>query len=129
MFNRTRSVPSNFDQAPGRNGVAEAVRSRDVYAANLNRAVRASQSRLNFADTLARFDHCRIRDPDPLNNVLHRHAVRGQQHDPCPLRQPGPHRRCWQPGLQAWRIIRKIRCCPTHVTDLVKAVLVLIQAS
>lgn len=30
--------------------------------------------------------------------------------------------------LKAWRILRKIRCCPHRATDLVKAVLVLIHA-
>jgi hypothetical protein len=30
--------------------------------------------------------------------------------------------------LKTWRILRKIRCCPRRVTDLVKAILVLILA-
>jgi DDE superfamily endonuclease len=42
-------------------------------------------------------------------------------------RQRGPGERA-NAQLKAWRILRKIRCCPTRVTDLVKAVLLLIQA-
>jgi hypothetical protein len=30
--------------------------------------------------------------------------------------------------LEAWRVLRKIRCCPRRVTDLVKAILVFIHA-
>jgi hypothetical protein len=30
--------------------------------------------------------------------------------------------------LKSWKIVRKIRCCPRRATDLVKAILVLIQA-
>jgi hypothetical protein len=42
-------------------------------------------------------------------------------------RQRGPGERAnAQP--KAWKIRRKIRCCPRRVTDLVKAVLVLIHA-
>ena len=42
-------------------------------------------------------------------------------------RQRGPGERA-NAQLKAWRILRKIRCCPTRVTDLVKAILVLIHA-
>ena len=36
--------------------------------------------------------HRRPRHPDPLGDLGVRHPVRGQQHDPRPLRQPRPHR-------------------------------------
>ena len=42
-------------------------------------------------------------------------------------RQRGPGERA-NAQLKAWRIFRKIRCCPMRVTDLVKAILVLIHA-
>ena len=43
-------------------------------------------------------------------------------------RQRGPGERA-NAQLKSWRILRKIRCCPRRITDLVKAVLVLIHAS
>jgi hypothetical protein len=43
-------------------------------------------------------------------------------------RQRGPGQRA-NAQLKSWKILRKIRCCPHRVTDLVKAVFVLIQAS
>ncbi|MFR9804124.1 transposase family protein [Pseudonocardia sp. RS010] len=42
-------------------------------------------------------------------------------------RQRGPGERA-NAQLKTWRILRRIRCCPRRVTDLVKAVLVLIHA-
>ena len=42
-------------------------------------------------------------------------------------RQRGPGERA-NAQLKAWRVLRKIRCCPRRVTDLVKTVLVLIHA-
>lgn len=42
-------------------------------------------------------------------------------------RQRGPGERA-NAQLKAWRVLRKIRCCPRRATDLVKAVMVLIHA-
>lgn len=42
-------------------------------------------------------------------------------------RQRGPGERA-NAQLKTWRVLRKIRCCPRRVTDLVKAILVLIHA-
>jgi hypothetical protein len=42
-------------------------------------------------------------------------------------RQRGPGERA-NAQLKAWRVLRKIRCCPRRATDLVKAVPVLIHA-
>ncbi|SDH54450.1 transposase family protein [Pseudonocardia oroxyli] len=43
-------------------------------------------------------------------------------------RQRGPGERA-NAQLKTWRVLRKIRCCPRRVTDLVKAVLGLIHVS
>jgi hypothetical protein len=43
-------------------------------------------------------------------------------------RQRGPGERA-NAQLKSWKVLRKIRCCPRRITDLVKAVLVLIHAS
>ena len=52
-------------------------------------------------------DHRRLGHPDPLHDVLDRHAVRGQQHDPGPLRQPRLQRRRPQPRLQNLAVSRR----------------------
>ena len=41
-------------------------------------------------------------------------------------RQRGPGERA-NAQLNAWRILRRIRCCPRRATDLVKAILVLVR--
>lgn len=46
---------------------------------------------------------------------------------PAHARQRGPDERGYA-QLKAWRVLRKIRCCPRRSTDLVKAILVLIRA-
>ena len=42
-------------------------------------------------------------------------------------RQRGPGERA-NAQLKTWRVLRKIRCCPRRVTDLIKVILVLIHA-
>jgi transposase len=61
-------------------------------------------------------------------------ADHGERHDrnqkavnSAHARQRGPGERA-NAQLKSWRVLRKIRCCPRRITDLAKAVVVLIHA-
>ena len=69
----------------------------------------------------------RRRSADPETGER-RHLSRNQKDvNAAHARQRGPGER-GNAQLKAWRILRKIRCCPRRATDLVKAILVLIHA-
>ncbi|WP_219412710.1 transposase family protein [Pseudonocardia nigra] len=69
----------------------------------------------------------RRRSADPETGERRRLSRNQQDINSAHARQRGPGER-GNAQLKAWRILRKIRCCPRRATDLVKAVLVLIQA-
>jgi hypothetical protein len=69
----------------------------------------------------------RRRAADPGTGDRHRLSANQKAVNSAHARQRGPGERA-NAQLKAWRILRKIRCCPTRVTDLVKAILVLIHA-
>ncbi|MHA6621007.1 transposase family protein [Pseudonocardia sp. DLS-67] len=69
----------------------------------------------------------RRRSADPESGER-RHLSRNQKDvNAAHARQRGPGKR-GNAQLKAWRVLRKIRCCPRRATDLVKAILVLIHA-
>ena len=56
-------------------------------------------------------DHRRLAHPGPGHDLVRPGAIGGQQHDPCPLRQPRRHRRRPQPPRQLGTIrIRQLHC-------------------
>lgn len=68
------------------------------------------------------------RRPKDLETGKRRKLSRNQREvNSAHARQRGPGERA-NAQLKTWRVFRKIRCCPRRVTDLVKAVLVLILA-
>ena len=69
----------------------------------------------------------RRRPADPDTGERRRLSGSQKQVNSAHARQRGPGERA-NAQLKAWRVLRKIRCCPRRVTDLVKAVLVLIHA-
>jgi len=69
----------------------------------------------------------RRRPADPETDERHRLSPNQKAVNSAHARQRGPGERA-NAQLKAWKILRKIRCCPRRVTDLVKAVLVLIHA-
>ncbi|MCE0765951.1 transposase family protein [Pseudonocardia kujensis] len=69
----------------------------------------------------------RRRPKDPATGRRRRLSENQKDVNSAHARQRGPGERA-NAQLKTWRILRKIRCCPRRVTDLVKAVLVLIHA-
>jgi hypothetical protein len=69
----------------------------------------------------------RRRPCDPDTGQRRRLSRNQREVNAAHARQRGPGERA-NAQLKAWRILRKIRCCPRRATDLVKAVLVLIHA-
>jgi hypothetical protein len=69
----------------------------------------------------------RRRAADPGTGDRRRLSANQKAVNSAHARQRGPGERA-NAQLKAWRILRKIRCCPTRVSDLVKAILVLIHA-
>jgi hypothetical protein len=69
----------------------------------------------------------RRRPADPETGQRRRLSANQKAVNSAHARQRGPGERA-NAQLKAWRILRKIRCCPRRVTDLAKAVLVLIHA-
>jgi hypothetical protein len=69
----------------------------------------------------------RRRPADPETGQRRRLSANQKAVNAAHARQRGPGERA-NAQLKAWRILRKIRCCPRRVTALVKAVLVLIHA-
>ena len=75
------------------------------------------------------FDTSQRRRPaDPETGQRRRLSRNQREVNSAHARQRGPGERA-NAQLQAWRILRKIRCCPRRATTLVKAILVLIHAS
>jgi hypothetical protein len=69
----------------------------------------------------------RRRPADPETGE-HRHLSRNQKDvNAAHARQRGRGER-GNAQLKAWRVLRKLRCCPVRATALVKAILVLIHA-
>ena len=85
-----------------------------------------------LADTAYQGGGPRIRVPqrrrrlDPDSGRYRRLSHSQKQVNTAHARQRGPGERA-NAQLKSWKILRKIRSCPTQGTDLVKAVLVLIQ--
>ncbi len=85
-----------------------------------------------LADTAYQGGGPRIRVPqrrrrlDPDSGRYRRLSRNQKQVNAAHARQRGPGERA-NAQLKGWKILRKIRSCPTRGTDLVKAVLVLIQ--
>jgi transposase len=69
----------------------------------------------------------RRRPADPRTGEGRRLSADQKAVNSAHARQRGPGER-GNAQLKAWRILRKIRCCPRRATDLVKAILTLIQA-
>jgi transposase len=69
----------------------------------------------------------RRRPADPETGERRRLSRNQRDVNSAHARQRGPGER-GNAQLKAWRILRKIRCCPRRATDLVKAILVLIHA-
>jgi DDE superfamily endonuclease len=70
----------------------------------------------------------RRRSADPETGERRRLSRNQKAVNSAHARQRGPGERA-NAQLKVWRVLRKIRCCPRRITDLVKAVLVLIHAS
>ena len=70
----------------------------------------------------------RRRPADPETGERRRLSAGQKVVNSAHARQRGPGERA-NAQLKAWRNLRKIRCCPRRVTDLVKAILVLIHAN
>jgi DDE superfamily endonuclease len=85
-------------------------------------------------DALGQWDHGyrgsgfvtpqRRRPADPETGERRRLSRNQREVNSAHARQRGPGERA-NAQLKAWRILRKIRCCPRRATDLVKAILVL----
>lgn len=69
----------------------------------------------------------RRRPKDPETGQRRRLSRNQKAVNSAHARQRGPGERA-NAQLKTWRILRELRCCPHQVTDLVKAVLVLIHA-
>jgi hypothetical protein len=69
----------------------------------------------------------RRRPKDPETGERRRLSRNQREVNSAHAAQRGPGER-GNAQLNAWRVLRKIRCCPHRTTDLVKAILVLIQA-
>jgi transposase len=69
----------------------------------------------------------RRRPKDPETGERRRLSCNQKAVNSAHARQRGPGERA-NAQLKAWRVLRRLRCCPRRVTDLVKAVLVLIHA-
>ncbi|ODU05647.1 MAG: transposase [Pseudonocardia sp. SCN 72-86] len=69
----------------------------------------------------------RRRPKDPETGKRRKLSRNQKEVNSAHARQRGPGERA-NAVLKAWRVLRKIRCCPRRVTDLVKAILVLIHA-
>jgi transposase len=69
----------------------------------------------------------RRRPKDPETGERRRLSCNQKAVNSAHASQRGPGERA-NAQLKAWRVLRRLRCCPRRVTDLVKAVLVLIHA-
>jgi hypothetical protein len=69
----------------------------------------------------------RRRPKDPETGERRRLSRNQRDVNSAHAAQRGPGER-GNAQLKAWRVLRTIRCCPRRATDLVKAILVLIQA-
>jgi hypothetical protein len=70
----------------------------------------------------------RRRRVDPDTGRLRRLSRAQKEVNAAHARQRGPGERS-NAQLKSWRVLRRIRSCPSRATNLVKAVTVLIQAS
>ena len=70
----------------------------------------------------------RRRPADPETGERRRLSRNQKAVNAAHARQRGPGERA-NAQLKSWKVLSKIRCCPRRITDLVKAVLVLIHAS